>query len=118
MGSPLAPALADIFMNWLIDKAQKKPNISFTIYRYVNDLFLTFDNQVKIDIIFNLFNSIHKKIIFTKEFEKNNHLPFQGVNITKTPDNIKTTVFKKQTHTGLYTKWDSNIPYKCKQNLV
>ena len=26
MGSPLAPAMADIFMNWFIDKAQSQSN--------------------------------------------------------------------------------------------
>ena len=71
----------------------KKNFFSFTIYRYVDDLFLVFDNQFEIDIIFNLFNSIHKNITFTKKLEVNNHLSFLDVNITKTEDSIKTTVF-------------------------
>ena len=76
MGSPLVPAQAGIFINCLIDEFQKKTNISITIYCSVDDQLLAFDNQIEIDIICNLFNSIHKKIIFTKALEKNNHLPF------------------------------------------
>ena len=36
MGSPLAPALADIFINWVVDEVIKKSNKSSTIYRYVD----------------------------------------------------------------------------------
>ena len=118
MDSPLAPALADIFINWHLGEVQKKPNISFTIYRYVDDLLLAFDNQIEIDIIFNLFNSIHKNITLIQEFEENHRLLFLNVNITTTEENIETIVFKKPTHTGLYTKSDSCISFKYKQNLV
>ena len=73
---------------------------------------------IKSKLTLFLIYSIHKKIIFTKELEENNHLPFLDANIRKTQDNIETTFFKKQSHTGLYTRWDSYIPYKYKQNLV
>ena len=38
--------------------------------------------------------------------------------LRKLENNLKTTVFKKQTHTELYTKWDSYISYKYKQNFA
>ena len=117
MVSPLAPAVADIFMNWLIDEIQKKTNISLTIYHY-DDLFLAFDNQMEFDIIFKLNDLIHKNITFSIRIEKNNHFCFLDVNITKAEDNIENTVLKKQTYTGLYTKLDSYISYKHRQNLV
>ena len=68
---------------------------------------MAFDNRNEIDVIFNLFNSIHRNITFTNELEENNHFAFFHVNITKPKDNIETTVFKKQTHTRIYRKWDS-----------
>ena len=40
MGSPLTPA-----MNWFIDKAQSQSNCSFSILRFVDDLFLSFDHH-------------------------------------------------------------------------
>ena len=62
----------------------KKTNNFFTIHHYVDDRFLAFDNQIAIGIIYNLFNSIHNNITFTKILEENNHLSFVVVNIAKT----------------------------------
>ena len=59
MGSLLAPTMADIFMNWLVETASTKSNHQFTVHRYVNDLFLTFDDPNHIDHVFSTFNSIH-----------------------------------------------------------
>ena len=66
MGSPLAPAMANIFMNWLVETATTKSNHQFTVHRYVNDLFLTLDDPNHIDHVFSALNSIHQKIKFTK----------------------------------------------------
>ena len=118
MGSPLAPAFADICMNWLLEEVNKQSNFSFTIYRYVDDLFLAFDNFNQIESIFTIFNSIHEKIKFTKEIETNNQISFLDIYITKTDDNIQTKIYRKPTYTGLYTKWDSYIPLKHKKSLV
>ena len=73
---------------------------------------------MEFDIIFKLNDLIHKNITFTKRIEKNNHFCFLDVNIAKAEDNIENTVLKKQTYTGLYTKLDSYISYKHRQNLV
>ena len=43
-GSPLASAMADIFMNWLVEIATTKSNRQFTVHHYIDDLFLTFDD--------------------------------------------------------------------------
>ena len=39
IGSPLAPVIADIFMNSFTDKAQSHSNCLFSVLRYVDDLF-------------------------------------------------------------------------------
>ena len=44
MGSPLAPAVADICMNWLTNEVLAKIKNPPIIMRYVDDLFLAFDN--------------------------------------------------------------------------
>ena len=118
MGAPLAPALADIFMNWLIDEVKKKSSSSFSVYRYVDDLFLAFENPDDIQPVFALFNSIHNNITFTKEIETCNQLSFLDVHILKTNTNIETKIFRKPTYSGLHTKWDSYVPQKYKKNLV
>ena len=118
MGSPLAPALADMCMNWIVDEVMKKSNNSFAIYRYVDDLFLAFDKIEDVPKVFSTLNSIHKKIQFTQENENENQLSFLDVHITKTNCNIETRIYRKPTDTGSYTKWDSYTPFRYKQNLV
>ena len=76
MGSPLAPAKADIFMNWLVETATTKSIHQFTVHRFVDDLFLTFDDPNHIDHVFSTFNSKHQKIKFTKKSKENNKLAF------------------------------------------
>ena len=70
MGSPLAPAMTDIFMNWLVETASTKSNHQFTVHHYVDDLFLTFDDPNHINHVFSTFNSTHQKIKFTKETKR------------------------------------------------
>ena len=118
MGSPLAPAMADIFMNWLVETVSTKFNHQFTVHRYVDNLFLTFDDPNHIDHVFSTFNSIHQKIKFTKENEENNKLAILDVQITKNSDCIETSIFRKNTNLGIYTRWDSYVPNRYKQNLV
>ena len=43
MGSPLAPLLSDVCMNWLIDQSQKIETQPLQLYRYVHDCFATFE---------------------------------------------------------------------------
>jgi len=48
MGSPFAPRLADVFMNYVLDKAlasSLEQDKLTKLHRYVNDLFLTFPND-------------------------------------------------------------------------
>ena len=59
MRSQLAPGMADILMNWLVETATTKSNRQFTLYCYVGDLFLTFDDSNHIDHVFSTFNSMH-----------------------------------------------------------
>ena len=115
MGSPLAPAMADIFMNWFIDKAQSQSKCSFSVLHCVDDLFFSFDHYKDIDEIFKIFNSTHNNIAFTKELEENNTLPFLDTLIHRTDKNSNISVYRKPTHTG---QWNSYVPIQFKQNLI
>ena len=59
-------------------------------------------------------NSIHPNIKFTcEEMKENGSMPFLDILITPAEDgSLKTSVYRKQTHTDLYLQWDShhNIP--------
>ena len=96
MRSPLAPAMADIFMNWFIDKAQSQLNCSFSVLCYVNHLFLLFDHHKDIDEIFKISNSTHNNNAFTKELEENNTLPFLDTLIHWANKNINTSCIENQ----------------------
>ena len=118
MGSPLAPAIADICMNWLLEEVFKKITASFKIFWYVDDLFFAFDHSEDIEDTFNAFNSIHNKIQFTREPEVENQLAFLDVHITKTREGVETKIFRKPTFTGLYINWQSYVPLKYTKNLL
>ena len=51
--------------------------------RYVDDLFLAFDNPNDGDFVYQQFNSIHPNLKFTKEEEKDKKLSFWVFQILK-----------------------------------
>ena len=120
MGSPLGPVLANIFMCHFKDKWVKNssdcPNVWF---RYVDDTFALFrikDTAIK---FLHYINNRHDNIQFTTEFENNQQIPFLDVSIKRLDNNpLSTSIYRKKTFTGLYTKWDSFTPRKYKINLI
>ena len=72
MGSPLAPALANIFMgfyesNWLIEYNINKP---IFYWWYVDDILAAFDNEQDSIHFLDFLNKRHPKIKFTLEKQK------------------------------------------------
>ena len=64
-------------------------------------------------------NSRHHSIKFTIEFEQDNVIPFLDILVKRCPNNtFVTSIYRKKTFTGLYTKWDSFTPRKYKINLI
>ena len=107
MGSPLGPVLANIFMchfeeKWLT-KSRFCPSLWF---RYVDDTFTMFDSKDNANEFLSFLNSRHYGIKFK-------------ILLKRCPDNtFFTSVYRKKTFTGLYTKWDSFTPRKYKLNLI
>ena len=71
MSSPIAPCMADICMNWVLNQALNNANLHQPTFlrRYVDDLFCIFNNEAQLDDFFNTLNAIHANIKFTKELE-------------------------------------------------
>ena len=118
-GSPLGPVLANIFMcnfeeKWVAN-VDSRPSIWF---RYVDDTFALFDNVASATTFLEYLNTRHPNINFTIEFEENREIPFLDVRIKRNLNTFTTTVHRKTTFTGLYTKWDSFTPRKYKINLI
>ena len=62
--------------------------------------------------------AFHANIKFTVEFEENNTISFLDIPIKRNNYAFSTSIFRKKTFTGLYTKWDSLTPRKYKINLI
>ena len=118
MSSPIAPAFADVFMNYVIDKT-KKFNVHLDIFfRYVNDCFAVFPDFESAMLFYRKLNQIPINVKFTYEFENNKQLPFLHVNVDNSKERLKLSAYRKSTHTGLYHKWSSLAPTKYKINLT
>ena len=121
MGSPLAPILADLFVTTLEEKhiiSNPKFKIK-TWIRYVDDVFVVVEGPNEhIMHIMDSTNSLHKNIKFTLELEKNNSLSFLDVHIQKVDNKFLTSVYRKNTNTNLYMKWDACLPKYQKVGLI
>ena len=121
MGSPIGSVMADVIMNYVVDKAldltppSHRPNL---FCRYVDDCFATFPNPTSIDLFLTNLNNIHNQIQFTEELEIHNSLTFLDVTIEKTNSGIKTSAYHKPTKTNLLTRYTSFSPLQYKRNLV
>ena len=103
MGSPLGPALANIFADFHEERlfdCDQKPCVYF---RYVDDTYTIFKTE-----------ALH----FTFEKEENNSLPFLDVLVEKSDTGFLTSVYRKPTFSGLYTRWSSFCPKQRKISLI
>ena len=121
MDSPCGPTLANIFLcfceeKWLSDCPNEfKP---FLYRRYVDDTFLLFKDSDHISKFLDYLNSKHINIKFTKEDEQDNTLPFLDVLVTRKHNSFETSVFRKQTFTGLSSHFLSSEPRRYKINAI
>ena len=100
MGSPLAPILADIFMNKLPENNIQRnghdqtditfiqtglhPQIHLKLFvRYVDDTLAVFDNKDNALLFLKYLNSLHPSIKFTMECEEDKKLAFLGLGPTE-----------------------------------
>ena len=106
MGSPLGPALANIFMcsfenKWLRDCHNNFKPVFYR--RYVDDIFALFSSPDHADKFKEYLSSKHPNINFSIEKEKDSCLPFLDVNIFRENEKFATNVYrKKDLQRGLY----------------
>lgn len=120
MGSPLGPLFANFFMSHFERKHMsefKKLGINLW-YRYVDDDFASLKLNANVDAILEFMNGLHKNIRFTFELEENNKLPFLETYVVRYIDKYVTTVYHKQTFTGVYLNWTSLTSRKYKIGLI
>ena len=108
-------------MNYIADKAMEITPLQyrpFMFYRYVDDCFSVFNDKKSVIECEKILNSIHPNIAFTTDLQSKNRLSFLDVVVDNNGPNLITSTFRKPTHTGLYTKWNSFAPRRFKINLI
>ena len=107
MGSPLGPILANIFVGYYERTLFNQVTPPLCYYRYVDDTFAIFPSNEDFNNFLLLLNKLHPSLTFTSEVEVDNKLPFLDVLVEKTSTCFLTSVYRKPTFSGLYTRWES-----------
>lgn len=121
MGSPIAPIIADIVMNNLLDNITEKTDVQLPfIFKYVDDLILAVpeDSQSQ-DTILSYFNKFHPKLQFTMEIEKNGQIPFLDLLLIRRPDgSLSIDWYRKPLKSDRYLNYKSHHPFHQKINVA
>ena len=120
MSCSLGPVVANLFMGfhekrWL-DQFQSCDVL--LCRQYVDDIICLFNSEQDADESFKFLNAEHPNIKFTFEKEKDGKLAFLDVLISKTDQDLCTSVYRKMTAIGLYTNFVSFTPYSHKIGLI
>ena len=115
MGSPLSPIFANLFMrhhekDWLDGCVGE--GLSF-YQRHVDDILVAFQNEI--NVVSCYLNERHPNIKFTKDENlKHGELSFLDV-LIKNNGELITSIYHKDSYTGLLTNFRSFVPrvYKC-----
>jgi hypothetical protein len=85
----------------------------------VDNILLIIDsNHSNIQKILDDFNSLHPKLQFTAETEKDHTWNFLDISIHRIPTNMRTTIFRKLTFTDTFIPFTSNHPAHHKYATV
>jgi len=141
MGAPLAPVIADIFMAdleiSLMDRLEQAGVCEW--HRYVDDTFVLLEPGTDIKDVLDILNGFHPSVQFTHQPEADDSLPFLDVRVIRSLSKKKeeqnkkeeeeeeeqeptfifdTTIYRKETFTGLMTNWHSFVPFSYKKASV
>ena len=86
--------------------------------RYVDDTFAVFESANKSEEFLTLLNNIHCSLKFTTEMEHENAIPFLDINVQRTGNELRRSIYRKKTFTGLYTRFDSFCPMNQKLSTL
>ena len=123
MGSPVSAVIANMVIEDMEQKAlANSPVKPFFWKRYVCDVISTVSGNEAEGFLSHL-NSVEPSIQFTFECEKDRHLPFLDLNVSKGEQgNLETSAYCKPTHTDKYLAFDSHQPIfhkkVCSQNFT
>ena len=101
-----------------IDACIELLNIEPTLLlRYVDDIFALFRNESDADTFLNVLNDLHPCLTFTIE-KGNKSMPFLDVNVSIDSKSFVTTVYRKETHTGVFLNFYAMAPSAWKRGVI
>ena len=119
MGSPLSPVIANIYMEHFEELALQTAPLKPSLWlRYVDDTFVLWDHREDITPFLDHLNSLRPSIQFTMETEVDNKLPFLDVQVEKSEEAFRTSVYRKPTATDRYLNFKSHHPDTVKKGIV
>ena len=118
MGSPVSAVVAEIVMQHIEERALATCRQTIPLWlRYVDDTF-TAVHKDKIDDFHDHLNEQNADIQFTKEIEENGKLPFLDCLVSHDNNELRTTVYRKPTHTDRLLDESSYNPTSHKATTI
>ena len=120
MGSPLSPIVANLYMENFERQAPTSAPLPPRLWiRFVDDTFALWPHSAEQLEDFNThLNEQHPHIQFTREEEANNQTSFLDVMVKREDGSFRTTVYRKPTHTGMYTHFTSHHHPRVKSGTI
>ena len=113
MGSPISPSLADFVMHDVETDIFKRIDFCIPVYTFL------LIPKYKIHYILTLFNSYHKRLLFTSELENNNCLNILNILIIKNSDSsISNNWFLNESLSGRFLNYFSLHPLHKKIGIM
>ena len=119
MGSPVSAKVANLYMKFFEDTAQKSSSGRPRLWkRYVDDIFCVIKRGAVTELL-DYLNVLRHNVRFTVELEKDGTLPFLDTLLQwKDDGTLEVTVYRMPTHMDRYLNLHSQYPEHEKSGLV
>ena len=118
MGSHVSVVVAEIVMQNIEEQALATYSETLPLWlRYFDDT-ITAVHENKIDKFHQHLNKQNTNVQFTKEIEENGNIPFLDCLVTRENNTLRTTVYRKPTHTDSLLDQTSYNPTSHKATTV
>ena len=118
-GSPLGPALPNIFFEYNEKKLLRRNNKPVLYLQFVDDIFAIFNPEFDCDSFLSAVNSFNFYVLtFTFRKEADDTLSFLNVLVETAESELLTSAYRISTSIGQYTRWNLFGPPKPKANHI